>query len=96
MDKKENPVKTYTIVSQLTFVILTPLLLFIWGGCALVDALSMPDWIKIICVVLGILVMVSSTVSYIVKLIRIYDKDDKSRYKYIFDKKDNDYFYDDK
>ncbi len=94
MNKKENPIKTYTLVSQLTFVILTPLLLFIWGGCALVDLWSLPGWVKIICIVLGILVTVSSTVSYIVKLIRIYDKDDKSKYKYISDKKDNDYFYD--
>lgn len=95
MNKKENPVKTYALVSQLGFVILTPLLIFIWGGSVLVDKLSLPSWVMVVLVIAGILVMICGAANYLSQLIKRYDKgDDKKVQKVVSGRRDNDYYDD--
>ncbi len=94
-NKKENPVKTYAIVSQLGFNIITPLLIFIWGGSVLVNKMALPGWVMVLFIIIGILVMICATVSYLVQLIKRYDKgDDKKVQKVVGSRRDNDYYDD--
>ena len=94
-NKNENPVKTYAIVSQLGFNIITPLLIFIWGGSVLVSKMGLPDWVMVLFVIIGIVVMISGTVTYLVQLIKRYDKgDDKKAQKVVSSRRDNDYYDD--
>ena len=94
-NKNENPVKTYAIVSQLGFNIITPLLIFIWGGSVLVNKMGLPDWVMALFVVIGIVVMISGTVTYLMQLIKRYDKgDDKKAQKVVSSRRDNDYYDD--
>ena len=94
-NKKENPVKTYAIVSQLGFNIITPLLIFIWGGSVLVSKMGLPDWVMVLFVIIGIVVMISGTVTYLMQLIKRYDKgDDKKAQKVVSSRRDNDYYDD--
>ena len=95
MSKKENPVKTYAIVSQLGFNKITPLLIFIWGGSVLVSKMGLPDWVMALFVVTGIFVMLCGTISYLLQLIKRYDKgDDKKVQKVVSSRRDNDYYDD--
>ena len=95
MNKKDNPVKTYALVCQLGFVILTPLLIFIWGGSVLVDKLSLPSWVMVVLVIAGILVMICGAANYLSQLIKRYDKgDDKKVQKVVSGRRDNDYYDD--
>ena len=50
MSKNENPISTYAKVSQLAFVIITPLLLFIGGGWFLSKKFGWPDWAQMLLV----------------------------------------------
>ena len=94
-NKGENPVKTYAIVSQLGFNIITPLLIFIWGGSVLVSKMGLPDWVMALFVVIGIFVMLCGTISYLLQLIKRYDKgDDKKVQKVVSSRRDNDYYDD--
>lgn len=94
-NKKENPVKTYAIVSQIGFNIITPLLIFIWGGSVLVNKMALPGWVMVLFIIIGILVMICATVSYLVQLIKRYDKgDDKKMQKVVSSRRDNDYYDD--
>ena len=94
-NKGENPVKTYAIVSQLGFNIITPLLIFIWGGSVLVSKMGLPDWVMALFVVIGIFVMLCGTISYLLQLIKRYDKgDDKKAQKVVSSRRDNDYYDD--
>ncbi len=95
-DKKPvRPLQAYAVVSQISFIILTPLLLFAWGGSWLVDKFEMPSFMKLIFVLLGVFTMIASLVNYLLKLIRLYGKTKADKYqKYRYDKRDHD-FYDD-
>ena len=94
-NKTENPVKTYAIVSQLGFNIITPLLIFIWGGSVLVNKMELPGWVMVLFVIIGIVVMISGTVTYLMQLIKRYDKgDDKKAQKVVSSRRDNDYYDD--
>ena len=96
MNKKDNPFTAYSVVSQIAFIVLTPLLLFIWGGTWLVSEFSLPSWLNIVFILLGIIVMVSSAAAYLSKVIRMYDnKKDKQKSEYDYlknDSKDYDYY----
>lgn len=94
MNKKENPIKIYAVVSQIGFLVITPLLVFIWGGSVLIQKLNLPSWVMIICVALGIITMLSGTANYLYKLIKHYDHDDKAKYRHLSDRRDNDYYDD--
>ena len=92
MSGKKSPFQAYAVASQLEFVILAPLLLFIVGGHYLVERYDLPDWVMVVCILLGILFMISGALTHIMKMIRMYGKEDKSKYRsYHSDPKDNDY-----
>lgn len=96
MSGKKSPFAAYAVASQLAFVILAPLLLFIVGGHYVCEYYDLPDWVMVVCILLGILFMVSGAISHIMKLIRIYGRDDKTKYRrYNSDPRDNDYDDDD-
>lgn len=93
--KKSNPLSVYAVVSQISFVILAPLLLFIVGGHYAVEFFGWPDWAMGICVALGIIFMLGGAVNFLAQLIARYGKDDKSKYTRAYSNpKDNDYYDD--
>ncbi len=95
MKKRDNPLSAYAVASQLTFAILTPLLIFIVGGYFMTERFDLPDWVMAVCVVLGIVFMLGSGISYLGKLIHIYGKDNKEAPKSYNASDENDYYYDD-
>lgn len=93
MKKSENPLSVYANVSQLAFVIIAPLLLFIWGGSVLVKKLSLPDWMMGVFIALGIIFMICGAGNYIMKLIKMYEKPEKKAPKaFTSSRGDNDYY----
>lgn len=94
MAKKENPLSVYAVVSQLAFAIITPLLVFIVGGYYASRHFGWPDWAMEVCVVLGIVFMLSGGISYLGKLMRIYGKDNKDAPRSYNSPRDNDYYDD--
>lgn len=93
MKKNENPFSIYANVSQLAFVIIAPLLLFLWGGSWVVKKYSLPDWVMGLCVALGILFMLCGAGNYIARLIRFYEKPEKTPPKaFTSSRGDNDYY----
>ena len=93
-NKKDNPLTVYAVASQIGFIVITPLLVFVIGGTWLVDFLGWPGWIKIIFVAAGILTMSFGAMNYLKKLIAMYDSNESgsgtSEVKH--DKKDHDYY----
>lgn len=65
------------IVSHIAFVVAMPLLLFIGGGTWLVDKMNWSESLKIVCVLLGIVVMAASLISYLRHLIAEYGSGDE-------------------
>lgn len=97
MSKKENPFSVYAKVSQLAFVIVTPLLVFLLGGSYVVKRFNLPDWVMLICVGLAILFMLSGAINYILKIVHYYeqrDKDKKTPMAFTSSRRDNDYYDD--
>lgn len=91
----EKPVAAYAVVSHITFIVLTPLLVFIWGGSWLVEEFSLPEFLTGVFVITGIFIMICSLISYLYKLIKIFDTDKKDEYQKLkYDRRDYD-FYDD-
>jgi ABC-type multidrug transport system fused ATPase/permease subunit len=88
-----NPLAAYIIASHLTFVVTVPLLLFIWGGTWLVDYMQWSQNLKIVCVILGVLVMMSSLISYLRQLIKTYGGDSKQQKSTKYYKRNCDYYY---
>lgn len=92
MSENKRPLAAYVVASQLAFVILAPLLVFIVGGHYAVEYYDLPDWVMVVFIILGILFMVSGAISHLMKMIRLFAKDDKSKYRrYYSDPRDNDY-----
>lgn len=75
-NKKENPIAVYAVVSQVVFIVLGPLLVFVIGGSALVDWLGWEQWVKLLFMGIGIMTMLSGSVSYLKKLIKLFDKNE--------------------
>ncbi|MCM1298931.1 MAG: AtpZ/AtpI family protein [Firmicutes bacterium] len=71
--KKGNPLSAYAIVSQVGFMVIIPLVLFIWGGSWLVKRFELPDRLTIVFILLGIITMISSVGTYLRKIIKMYD-----------------------
>ncbi len=92
--KKDNPVKVYAVVSQIGFMVITPLLIFIWGGSVLVRELELPQWVMTLFIIIGVVSMASGLISYVGKLIAIYGRDDKKKYRHLSDRRDTDYYDD--
>lgn len=96
MSKKENPFSVYAVVSQVGFMVIIPLLLFIWGGSWLIERFSLPRWLMIVFVLLGIITMVSSVGTYLRRMIKMYSGKEapKKVSKLHHDAKDHDYYSD--
>lgn len=95
-NKKDNPFKAYAVASQIAFIVLTPLLIFVVGGSWVTEHFSLPGWVELICVFVGIGLMISCSVTYLNKIIKLYsDNEKEQKYAHLkHDRKDND-FYDD-
>lgn len=94
MSKKDNPFSVYAVVSQVGFMVIIPLLLFVWGGSWLIERFSLPGWLIIVFVLLGIITMVSSVGTYLYKMIKMYDSGaaHKKVSKLHHDVRDHDYY----
>lgn len=91
--KKDNPLSVYARVSQLAFVIIAPLLLFLWGGSAAVKHFGLPDWVMIIFVALAIIFMLAGAVNYLAQLVRYFESREKPAPKtFTGSRSDNDYY----
>lgn len=94
-DKRDNPFSVYAVASQIGFMVIMPLLLFIWGGAWLVERFSLPQWLMPIFIALGIITMISSVGSYLLKLTKKYGKPNVPKMSEIHhDTKDHDYYDD--
>lgn len=91
--KRQNPFSAYAIVSQVGFMVVIPLVLFIWGGSWLVKRFSLPEWLMIVFALLGILTMVSSVGTYLHKVIKMYDNSKEHKESPLHhDLRDHDYY----
>lgn len=86
----------YAVASQVGFLVIIPLLVFIWGGSWLVNRFSLPGWLMVLFVFLGIFVMISSVTTYLYRMIRMYggDKKPEKNSKLKHDVRDHDYYND--
>ena len=93
-NKKDNPVAVYAVASQIAFIVLSPLLVFVIGGTWLVDRLGWPDFLNIVFVIIGITTMSCGAFNYLKKLIAMYDSSESgtgaSEIKH--DVRDHDYY----
>ena len=92
MNRKDNPISVYVAVSQIGLLVVVPLVFFIWGGSWLIKTFSLPQWLMIVFILCGIIVMISTVWNYIARLLKVYapeEKDENSALKH--DRKDNDY-----
>lgn len=98
MKNKENLFSAYVMASQIGFMVIAPLLLFIWGGSWLVNKFSLPSGVMVIFVILGLFTMISSVGVYLKRLIKMYDnKNSAPKISPLHhDLKDHDYYIDDR
>ncbi len=94
MKKKDNLVSVYAVVSQLGFVIIVPLLVFLFGGSWAVKKFELPDWVMGVCIALGIIFMIGGAINYTMQLLKIFGKDEKRVPKSYNSPRDNDYYDD--
>ena len=93
--KRDNPFSAYAVASQVGFMVILPLLIFIWGGSWLVEKFSLPQWLVPIFIALGIITMISSVGSYLLKITRKFGKSDVPKISELHhDTKDHDYYED--
>ena len=95
-NKKDNPIAIYAVVSQIGFLIITPLLVFVIGGTALSSYMGWPDWVDVVFVSLGIITMLCGAFSYLRKLIKMFDNSESGvgTTEVSHDRKDHDYYDD--
>lgn len=98
-EKKEmNPFSAYAVASQVGFIVIVPLLLFIMGGSWLVDTLEWAAWVKIVFVFVGIFTMIAALVAYLSRMITLFGGGSKrkaGKYDHLkSDKRDTDYYDD--
>lgn len=95
-NKNQNPISVYAVASQIGFIVLTPLLVFVVGGTALSNWLGWPDWVDIVFVALGIITMLCSAISYLRKLIKMFDNNESGvgTTEVRHDRRDHDYYDD--
>lgn len=93
MSKKDNPLSVYAVVSQISFVIIAPLLLFLVGGNFAVKQFGWGDGVMVLFVILGLLFMIGGAVSYFMRLIKLYGKEDKKAQRsFRTDSSETDYY----
>ncbi|MBQ7834633.1 MAG: AtpZ/AtpI family protein [Ruminiclostridium sp.] len=95
-NKKDNPIAVYAVVSQIGFIIIGPLLVFVIGGTALVNWLEWPDWVNFVFVAVGILTMLAGAFRYLKQLIKMFDKSESGvgTSEARHDRRDHDYYDD--
>ena len=93
-NKKDNPIAVYAVASQIGFIVLVPLLVFVIGGTWLVDWLGWPEWVSIIFVAIGIISMSTGAMTYLKKLIEMYDNSESGTgaSEVRHDRRDHDYY----
>ena len=93
-NKKENPIAVYAVASQIGFIVLVPLLVFVIGGTWLVDTLALPGWVSIVSVAIGIISMTAGAMNYLKKLIEMYDSSESGTgaSEVRHDRRDHDYY----
>ena len=90
---KNNPFSVYAVVSQIGFMVVIPLLVFIWGGSWLIGHFSLPQWLMAVFIALGIVTMISSVGSYLMKLTKKYGKSEVPKVSELHhDTRDHDYY----
>ena len=94
MNRKKGAFSAYAVASQFAFVILSPLLVFIVGGHYACEYYGLPDWVMVVCILLGVLFMIGGAVSHLMKMIPLYGRDEKKPPRYNTDPRDNDYYDD--
>ena len=94
--KRDNPFSAYAVASQVGFLVIIPLLVFIWGGSWLVNKFALPNWLMIVFVFLGIFVMIGSVTNYLYRMIKMYggDRKPEKNSKLKHDVRDHDYYND--
>ncbi len=94
--KKDNPIAVYAVASQIGFIVLTPLLVFVIGGTVLVEWLSLPDWVNVLFVALGIFTMLAGSFRYLNQLIKMFDNNESGvgTTEASHDRRDHDYYDD--
>lgn len=95
-NKKDNPIAVYAVVSQIAFIVLAPLLIFVVGGSFLVEWLGWEPWVKLIFMGIGILTMLAGSVQYLNKLIKMFDKNESGvgTSEVRHERRDHDYYDD--
>ena len=95
-NRHDNPFSAYAVASHVGFLVICPLLLFIWGGSWLVQRFELPGWLMIVFIFLGIFVMIGSVTSYLMQMIKMYggDKKPEKTSKLSHDVRDHDYYHD--
>ena len=88
-NNKNSPLRAYIVAGHLGWLIISPLILFIWGGNWLVTRFGWYEWTRIIFVLLGIVVMIGGVAGYSINLLNTYHdmkekppKVDKDDYDY--------------
>lgn len=90
---KNSPFSVYAVVSQIGFMVIIPLLVFIWGGSWLIERFGLPQWLMAVFIALGIVTMISSVGSYLLKLTKKYGKSEVPKVLELHhDTRDHDYY----
>lgn len=93
--KKESPFSVYAVVSQIGFMVIIPLLVFIWGGSWLIGRFGLPQWLMAVFIALGLITMASSVGTYLMRLTKKYGKSDVPKMSELHhDTRDHDYYGD--
>ena len=71
-------VKAYVVAGHLSWLVVSPLVLFIGGGSWLSARMGWGDWTMILFILAGLSVMLLSVVSYLKQLIDVFGKESDS------------------
>lgn len=97
MKKNENPLSVYVYISQLVFVIATPLVVFLWGGSYVVKRFALPEWVMVICIIAAVVVMLSGTINFVFQIASFFERNEKNKKipkAFTSSRRDNDYYDD--
>ena len=95
-NRRGSSFSAYAVASQVGFLVICPLLLFIWGGSWLVQTFDLPGWLMIVFVFLGIFIMIGSVTSHLYHMIKMYGgyKKPEKNAELKHDMRDHDYYGD--
>ena len=78
-DKRDSPLRVYAVAGNLTWIIITPLLLFIGGGSWVVNRFfAESQWLMVPLIFIGLSVMVASVWNYIKQIMKMYGGESKA------------------